>query len=224
MAVIIANKVMRWCISLYVVSLILRRRRFEWELIQTHTTELTRRSPQTAQPQTAKFANQKKNKKIEKSQIRVYSRNKGPNPLQKKGTEKLDQRKDETFSFLYWPDSHVVGDFVCRGWCVLVCRKRAENLWRYARREREFFRTDFAWVFTLFFLRVRVTIPFFVFVFFWYSRFLTYHVFLLQTRSLRREQLRSNRRLDSIHNYKLRMARRDASFVSKWGGTRRSTW
>ena len=66
--------------------------------------------------------------------------------------------------------------------------------------------------FTLFFLRVRVTIPFFVFVFFWYSRFLTYHVFLLQTRSLRHEQLRSNRRLDSIHNYKLRMARRDASF------------
>ena len=110
----------------------------------THTTELTRRVPPHSQ--TAKFANQKKNEK--NREIRVYSRNKGPTLLQKKRTEKLDQRKDETFSFLYWPDSHFVGDFVCRGWCVLVCRKRAENLWRYARREREFFRTDFVWVFT----------------------------------------------------------------------------
>lgn len=121
----------------------------------------TRRS--TAQPD-SKICKPKK--KCKNREIRVYSRNKGPTLLQKKRTEKLDQRKDETFSFLYWPDSHFVGDFVCRGWCVLVCRKRAENLWRYARREREFFRTDFAWVFTLFFLRVRVTIPFFVFVFF----------------------------------------------------------
>jgi hypothetical protein len=102
----------------------------------------TRRS--TAQPD-SKICKPKK--KCKNREIRVYSRNKGPTLLQKKRTEKLDQRKDETFSFLYWPDSHFVGDFVCRGWCVLVCRKRAENLWRYARREREFFRTDFVWVF-----------------------------------------------------------------------------
>jgi len=52
----------------------------------------------------------------------------------------------------------------------------------------------------------------------------TYHVFLLQTFYSRREQQRSIRRLDSIHDYKHGMARRDASFVSKWGGKRRSTW
>ena len=52
----------------------------------------------------------------------------------------------------------------------------------------------------------------------------TYHVFLLQTFYSRREQQRSIRRLDSIHGYKHGMARRDASFVSKWGGKRRSTW
>lgn len=215
MAVIIANKVMRWYISLYVVSLILRRRRFEWELTQPQNRINTNND---VTPHSKKKNQKSRNQFIREQGLHLLH---NPLVLQKKRTEKLDQRKDETFTFLYWPDSHFVGDFVCRGWCVLVCRKRAENLWRYARREREFFRTDFVWVFTLFF---RVTIPFFVFVFFWYSRFLTYHVFLLQTRSLRREQLRSNRRLDSIHNYKLRMARRDASFVSKWGGTRRSTW
>ena len=48
-----------------------------------------------------------------------------------------DRRKDETFSFLYRPYSHLAGGFVCREWRVHVCRKHTKNLWRYAPRERE---------------------------------------------------------------------------------------
>jgi len=105
---------------------------------------------------------------------------------------------------------------------VRVCRKHTKNLWRYAPRERERESSclHFACLFFTLFIR-RYLDPFFVLKL---SLLLTTSFSFLQTFYSRREQQRSIRRLDSIHDYKHGMARRDASFVSKWGGKRRSTW
>ena len=105
---------------------------------------------------------------------------------------------------------------------MLVRRKRTKNLWRYALREREserkIFCLDFVWVFTL----LKILFHFHHFYFFWCSLLLTMSFFFI--RFYLHEQQRPNHRLDSVDDYEHRMARRDGSFVSKWGGTRRSTW
>lgn len=103
-----------------------------------------------------------------------------------------------------------------------VCRKHTKNLWRYAPREREREREFLSSFCVCVFYPLHPSVSRSVFRF--ETLAFTYHVFLLQTFYSRREQQRSIRRLDSIHDYKHGMARRDASFVSKWGGKRRSTW
>ena len=140
----------------------------------------------------------------------------------KKTEQKLHWRKDETFSFLCWPDFHFIGDCVCREWRVLVRRKRTKNLWRYALRERESERKIFLSWFRVGFYPSQDLFHFHHFYFFWCSLLLTMSFFFI--RFYLHEQQRSNHRLDSVDDYEHRMARRDGSFVSKWGRTRRSTW
>ena len=104
---------------------------------------------------------------------------------------------------------------------MLVRRKRTKNLWRYALRERESERKIFVLI-SCGFLPFSRSVSFSSFLFLLVPSF-AHYVFLLHSFYLH-EQQRPNHRLDSVDDYEHRMARRDGSFVSKWGGTRRSTW